>query len=134
MSKKILILDDDPHLLAMLREALIYEDYEVKVVSELAGFLKAFDEGYQPDLVIIDYLLKGINGGDVCYQLKINEKTSSIPVLLMSGYPQIFQSLGEYKCDEFIAKPFDLYELVKCVKSHLNTAERITTKVKKVRA
>jgi DNA-binding response OmpR family regulator len=125
MSKKILILDDDQDVLEMLKEVLLYEDFEVQIVSDLASFLRTFDEGYQPDLVIIDYLLKGINGGEVCHQLKVNEKTRSLPVILMSAYPQIFKSLGDYKCDEFIAKPFDLYDLVESIKGHISAAESL---------
>ena len=125
MSKKILILDDDQSVLEMLKEVLLYEDFEVEIVSELGSFLKMFDEGYKPDLVIIDYLLKGINGGEVCHQLKVNEKTQSLPVILMSAYPQIFRSLGDYKCDEFIAKPFDLYSLIESIKGHIRTAETV---------
>jgi CheY-like chemotaxis protein len=131
MSKKILILDDDQDVLEMLKEVLNYEDFEVKIVSDLAGFLGCFEEGYQPDLVVIDYLLKGINGGEVCYQLKTNEVTSHLPVILMSGYPQIFKSLGDYKCDEFIAKPFDLYDLVRSIKSHLYVDKKVATAKRK---
>ncbi|MES3018260.1 MAG: response regulator [Bacteroidota bacterium] len=123
MSKKILILDDDTNVLDMLQEVLLYEKFEVRVVSDLASFLKAFEGNYLPDLVLIDYLLKGVNGGEVCYQLKSNERTAGIPVILMSAYPQIFQSLGNYGCDEFIAKPFDLDEILDIVKNHTGSSK-----------
>ncbi|MGV3684652.1 MAG: response regulator [Daejeonella sp.] len=123
MGKKILIMDDDKDVLEMLKEVLTYENFEVDTVSDLALFLQYFEEGCQPDLVIIDYLLRGINGGEVCYQLKVNEQTCRIPVILMSAYPQVFNSLGDYKCDEFIAKPFDLYDLVETIHSRIRVAE-----------
>jgi DNA-binding response OmpR family regulator len=119
MEKKILILDDDKDVLDMLEEVLLYENFEVRTVNSLADFLRAFDEDFDPDLVVIDYLLTGINGGELCYQLKTNEETKDLPVILMSAYPQVFESLGDYKCDEFIAKPFDLYHLISRVKSHV---------------
>ncbi len=115
----------------MLTEVLTYENFEVDTVSDLTPFLQYFEEGYKPDLVIIDYLLKGINGGEVCHQLKVNEQTSKIPVILMSAYPQVFKSLGNYKCDEFIAKPFDLYDLVEAIHSHIRMAESLTKSVRR---
>ncbi len=126
MSKKILILDDDVDVLEMLKEVLLYEKFEVCIVSDLASFFKAFEEDFQPDLVLIDYLLKGVNGGEVCYQLKTNASTAGIPVILMSAYPQIFRSLGDYGCDEFISKPFDLDEFIGIVRSYTNYREAVS--------
>lgn len=120
MEKKILILDDDKDVLDMLEEVLLYEHFQVKTVNDLAGFLKVIEDDFNPDLVLIDYLLRGINGGELCYQLKTSEQTKSLPVILMSAYPQVFQSLGDYRCDEFIAKPFDLYNLISRIKLHIN--------------
>lgn len=109
VKKRILILDDDKYILEVLKEALTYADFEVKTVLDINSFYLEFDI-HKPDLVLIDFLLKGINGGEICHQLKIG--TYTIPVFLMSGYPKVFESLGTYGCDEFIAKPFDLYALI----------------------
>lgn len=79
---------------------------------------------YEPHLVLIDYLLKGINGGEVCHQIKSGYETSRVPVIMISAYPRVFESLGTYGCDEFIAKPFDLYSLVEKVKSYMPRLNR----------
>jgi DNA-binding response OmpR family regulator len=116
--RKILVLDDDRYILDILDEALTYEEFEVKTALDIKSFFSLMTE-YQPNLVLIDYLLHGINGGEVCHQIKSEEGTSEVPVILMSAYPRVFESLGTYGCDEFIAKPFDLYTLIDRVKSYM---------------
>lgn len=115
---KVLILDDDKFTLEVLNEALTYEKFDVEVTSDSDSFYKALDE-FKPDVVLIDFLLPGINGGEICHELK-NEtkKKCSFPVFLMSAYPRVFLSLGTYGCDEFIAKPFDLFILVDKIKNY----------------
>lgn len=116
--KRILVLDDDRYILDILDEALTYEEFEVKTAMDIQSFFSLMDD-YQPNLVLIDYLLQGINGGEVCHQIKSEEETREVPVILMSAYPRVFESLGTYGCDEFIAKPFDLYSLIDKVKSYM---------------
>lgn len=115
---RILVLDDDRNILDILDEALTYEEFEVKTAMDIKSFFSLMDD-YQPNLVLIDYLLQGINGGEVCHQIKTEEETRKVPVILMSAYPRVFESLGTYGCDEFIAKPFDLYSLIDKVKSYM---------------
>lgn len=116
--KRILVLDDDRYILDILAEALTYEEFEVKTAMDIKSFFALMDD-YQPNLVMIDYLLQGINGGVVCHQIKSEVETQKLPVILMSAYPRVFESLGTYGCDEFIAKPFDLYALIDKVKSYI---------------
>jgi len=122
--QKILVLDDDRYILEVLEEALSYEQFEVKTATDIKSFFSLMDN-YKPDLVLIDYLLKGINGGEVCHQIKKGEGTDCVPVIMMSAYPRVFQSLGTYGCDEFIAKPFDLYLLIDKVKKNIASANKI---------
>ncbi|EOR92952.1 two-component response regulator [Arcticibacter svalbardensis MN12-7] len=119
VKNKILILDDDRYILDVLNEALTYADFEVKTALDIDSFYLELDSN-KPDLVLIDFLLKGINGGEICHQLKITDVTDSIPVILMSGYPKVFGSLGTYGCDEFIAKPFDLYTLIDKIQGYMS--------------
>lgn len=115
---KILVLDDDRYILDILDEALTYEEFEVKTAMDIKSFFTIMEE-YQPNLVLIDYLLHGINGGEVCHQIKTEGGTRTVPVILMSAHPRVFESLGTYGCDEFIAKPFDLYKLIDKVRSYM---------------
>ncbi len=71
---------------------------------------------HQPDLVIIDYLMTGINGGEMCAALKRNPSTRALPVIIVSAYERIIQSLGNYGCDAFVSKPFDMTHLLNVIK------------------
>lgn len=110
MLKRILVIDNDPGILDAMQEVLMYEGYEVMVKEEASDIL-AMVQKHQPDLLLIDYILNGINGGELCHQLKVNNATSHLPVILMSAYPRVLQSLGNYGFDDFIPKPFDLTDL-----------------------
>jgi CheY-like chemotaxis protein len=112
---KVLVLDDDTSVLEVIEEALSYENFEVKTVSESLSVLEEVNE-YHPDIVILDYLNKDINGGEICHQIKCNPDTRHIPVIMMSAYPRVFESLGTYGCNSFIPKPFGLNQLIDAIK------------------
>jgi len=109
--KRIFVIDDDESILEVIEEVLKYSEYEVKTSLTCDNVFETIDL-FKPDLILIDYLLLGINGGEFCYQIKTNPKTCHIPVIMMSGFPKVFFSLGDYKCDFFITKPLDLNELM----------------------
>lgn len=105
--KRILVIDNDPAILDVMQEALTYEGFEVTAVEDTQDINKLV-KATAPQLVMIDYLLNGINGGELCHQIKSSPATGSLPVILLSAYPRVLNSLGTYGCDAFIAKPFDL--------------------------
>ena len=79
-------------------------------------FFKLYKE-FNPDLVLVEFLLPGINGGEICYQLK--NLNNYVPVIIMSTHKKVFRSLGTYGCDDFIEKPFSLADLLNCIDRHL---------------
>jgi CheY-like chemotaxis protein len=109
--KRILVLDDDPAILNIVEEILGYEGYDVQTYAHTENIFECIDN-YQPNLVLLDYILNGINGGELCAQIKKNPLTSHLPVIIMSAYSRVLLSLGNYGCDEFIAKPFDLNDFI----------------------
>lgn len=115
MPKRILILDDDKDVLDVMEEALSYEGYDVRTITATENIFPLLEE-FQPDLLMVDYLLQGINGGEICSQVKKNEQTCGLPVVILSAYPRVIGSLGYYHCNKFIPKPFDLHELIDDIK------------------
>lgn len=126
MAKKVLVIDDDEALLEVLEQVLEYAGFGVKCSAWEHNFFDQIDQ-YKPDLVIIDYLLQGVNGGDICHQIKANPKTSFLPVILISAYPRVLHSLGSYGFDMFIAKPFDITELVDNINNCLSETQIYST-------
>lgn len=116
--KKILIVDNERDVLDVMEEALSYEGYQTIGLIETGNIIPEIMR-YQPDLVILDYILNGINGGELCHQLKINSQTAQLPVIIMSAYPRVLNSLGSYGCDVFIPKPFNLDHVLACIQQLL---------------
>jgi DNA-binding response OmpR family regulator len=114
--KKVLVLDNDEGVLDVMQEALNYEGFQVKIIEETDNIFPVI-YAFDPDLIILDYILSGVNGGEICHQIKANPETTDIPVMIMSAYPRVIKSLGYYGCDDFIAKPFDLDDIVDRIKN-----------------
>ncbi len=108
---KLLIVDDDSALVEVLEELFNEVGYQVKAINTVENILPVIAD-FQPDLVLLDYLLPFVNGGELCSQIKRNRSTCQIPVIIFSAYPKVLLSLGDYGCDAFIAKPFDLDSLL----------------------
>lgn len=108
MKGKILIIDDDHAVLEILNEWLSEDGFEVNAVPETNNILDLVKK-FNPNLVILDYLLKGLNGGELCEQIKRSAKFKKLPVIIFSACPENVFSLDRFHCDLFIQKPFDLY-------------------------
>jgi DNA-binding response OmpR family regulator len=119
MKKRILILDDNLDILEIVEEVLQYEGYDVSATREKSEFDERL-KNWKPDLIILDFKLDGCNGGEICTEIKRNEATSYVPVILFSAYFSKEEELWRYECDGVIMKPFDLEVLSERVKTILN--------------
>ena len=119
MTKRLLILDDDKDILDVMKEIFIDEGYEVKTIESGDNILSDVIN-YRPDIILLDYILHGINGGELCHQIKTNQATCTIPIIIVTAYSKVINSLGNYGCDSFVSKPFDITELVQQVNELLN--------------
>ncbi len=116
MSKKILVVDDEPDIVQVVSFRLRNAGYDV--VTALSG-RKGLDlvESERPDLILLDLRLPDIEGYDICEKLKNDEKYKSIPVVLLtasiiSGSVKKLESSG---ADDCILKPFDYEDLLEIV-------------------
>ena len=105
-SKKILIIDYNQDILTILTTLFKPEGYQVTTFTNTHNILK-LTATHSPDLIILDYLIGDLNGGELCAQLKKNALTKHLPVIILSAFNRVIQSLGNYGCDVFIPKPFD---------------------------
>ena len=112
MKRKILIIDDDHAVLEILNEWLSEDGFEVNTVPETNNIFDLIKK-FNPNLVILDYLLKGLNGGELCQQIKRSAKFKKLPVIIFSAFPENVLSLDRFHCDLFVQKPFDLYLLTR---------------------
>ncbi len=112
-AKRILVVDDDPDILDALQLLLEFAGYEVKTAEkgEYAENLRDTNGGL-PDLIILDVLLSGKDGRLICQKLKSQEDTKRIPIMMISAHPNARHSVTAVGADDFMAKPFDMDELL----------------------
>ncbi|CCZ03474.1 MAG: DNA-binding response regulator [Clostridiales bacterium] len=115
--QKILIVDDDANIAELISLYLTKECFETKIVEDGEEALKEF-QTFNPDLILLDLMLPGIDGYEVCREIR---KTSSTPIIMLSAKGEIFDKvLGlELGADDYMIKPFDSKELVARVKAVL---------------
>ncbi len=107
--KTLLIIDDDPAIRELLRIILQRAGYNVDTACDAA--LISGNDFVFPDLFLLDRHLGGIDGLDICRQLKRDVRSCNIPVVMISASPDISQLSREAGADDFIEKPFDIAEL-----------------------
>jgi two-component system alkaline phosphatase synthesis response regulator PhoP len=119
---KILIVEDEPNMVAGLRDNFEYEGYEVITAENGAtGLGRALSDS--PDLVLLDVMMPQLSGLDVCKQLKV--KRPSLPIIMLTARGQeIDKVVGlELGADDYVTKPFSIRELVARVKAVLRRAQ-----------
>lgn len=121
--QKILIVDDDENIAELISLYLMKECFDTKIVSNGEDALSAF-ETYQPNLVLLDLMLPGIDGYQVCRELRAK---SQVPIIMLSAKGEVFDKvLGlELGADDYMIKPFDSKELVARVKAVLRRYQAV---------
>ena len=114
---KILIVDDDNNIAELISLYLMKECYDTRIENDGESALKAFSS-WQPNLILLDLMLPGIDGYQVCREIR---HTSDVPIIMLSAKGEIFDKvLGlELGADDYMIKPFDTKELVARIKAVL---------------
>ena len=120
--QKILIVDDDTNIAELISLYLTKEFYQVQIVEDGEQALQVFDT-FQPNLVLLDLMLPGMDGYQVCRELRSRSNT---PIIMLSAKGEVFDKvLGlELGADDYMIKPFDSKELVARVKAVLRRCSR----------
>ncbi len=118
-TRTILIADDDGAIVDALTMLLQMEGYEV--VSTLDGTMLRRLGPDLPDLLLLDIWMSGENGKELCRLLKSQEQTRKLPIVLMSASRDVEESAREAGADAFLAKPFQMDELLETVEKLLKT-------------
>jgi|SRR5690606_11891700 len=108
---KILVVDDDSGIGEMLKTLLEFYGYEVEVTEQPEEAERIIIER-KMDLVMLDMLISGVNGTDVCARLRQNQATAHIPILMMSALHDAGEKCRKAGANDFIAKPFEMDDLI----------------------
>src|SRR5437763_16817820 len=120
MSSKILIVDDEKHILELARLYLTREGYEVEGVGDGAQAVARFGQ-VKPDLVILDIMLPGVDGLTICKEIR---KQSQVPIIMLRARDEVTDKVVglEVGADDYLTKPFHPQELVARAKALLRRA------------
>ncbi|MCU7552077.1 response regulator [Chitinophagaceae bacterium LB-8] len=115
---KILVIDDDPDMITVIKLTLKKNGYEV---ASAAYEAQAYEQvnAFKPDLILLDVLLSGSDGRNICKFLKSRDVSKHIPVIVFSGHPSAQKNIRDYGADDFLAKPFQESDLLGKVKNYL---------------
>ncbi|MBI4777456.1 response regulator [Candidatus Desantisbacteria bacterium] len=122
--KKILVVDDDPSICAIIGIKLEHENFEVITASHGSEALR---KAYYilPDLIILDIMLPDMNGYEICKRLSMDPRTSGVPILVLTVRDSSEEVIAfENGAVDFINKPFELYSLVAHINAHLKRFDR----------
>lgn len=118
MSNRILIVDDDPDILEVTSMILETKGYEVDTSGDGNNIVEIM-----PDLLLLDIWMSGKYGTDICKELKANDKTRQIKIIMISANRDIAEIARECGADGFISKPFKIKQIVEEIQKHLGFAK-----------
>ena len=121
MGERILIIEDDPAILKLLRRGLSYEGYLVDTATDgHSGLLTARDN--HPDLVVLDWMLPGMDGLEVCHRLRTG---GDVPILMLTAKDTIQDRVQglDAGADDYLVKPFNLDELLARIRALLRRTQ-----------
>ena len=118
MSKEnfqILVIDDNEDILFMLNAMLKHKGYNYVTTRDNAVQIEEFILQIKPHIILMDMHLSGIDGCDICRELKAKEEFKHLPILMISADPIARERCTDAGADHFIEKPFEMMELVSIV-------------------
>ncbi|HEV2033711.1 MAG TPA: response regulator transcription factor [Candidatus Dormibacteraeota bacterium] len=132
MSPKVLVVDDEAHIVELARLYLSREGYEVEGVGDGAQALARFSQ-VKPDLVVLDIMLPGVDGLTICKEIR---KQSQVPIIMLTARDEVTDKVVglEVGADDYLTKPFHPQELVARAKALLRRARVEPDQPKLIRA
>lgn len=119
-SKEIFVVEDNEDIREVIDYILRDQHYHVKLFPTVKKF-KSNMSHKLPDLIILDVMLPDGNGIDLCDELKKDDRTAHIPVLLMSAHYNRKELIGKVCAEDFISKPFDIDFFSSKIKEYIST-------------
>lgn len=123
--QKILLIDDDPDVRLLMKAVLQKEGYAVDTASGREEALQKLQQ-QTPSLILLDVLLAGADGRQLCREIKAAKATQQTPVIMYSGHPGAAQKFETYGADDFIAKPFSTERLLEKLAQQMGGGEAIS--------
>lgn len=123
MSIKVLVVEDEEAISNLLKYNLKAEGFEVSIVDDGDDALMAAEE-FQPDIILLDWMLPNVSGIEICRQLRARVETRGIPVIMLTARAEEEDRLRGFDkgADDYVTKPFSMKELVARIHAVLRRA------------
>src|SRR5437763_14956491 len=120
-AQKVLVVDDEDHILELARLYLSREGYQIETVADGAQALARFGQ-VKPDLVVLDIMLPNVDGLTICREIR---KTSQVPIIMLTARDEVTDKVVglELGADDYLTKPFHPQELVARAKALVRPAQ-----------
>lgn len=119
---KILLIDDDPDVRTVMSALLKRQGYEVETASRCDEALEKL-QSEAPSLILLDVLLSGADGRELCREIKATPQTKNVPVIIFSGHPGAGQQFESWGASDFIPKPFNTDTLLEKLSRQLSAVK-----------
>ncbi|MDB5199694.1 MAG: response regulator transcription factor [Chitinophagaceae bacterium] len=114
--RKLLIVDDNADLLFAIQRLLSFYDFTVRTVTDSKACMQEF-KSFMPEIVIIDVLLSGEDGRQLCKALRENPYNKEVTLILFSASPKCLENFHECNADGVIEKPFGIKDLLEKIEA-----------------
>src|SRR5215216_940769 len=119
---KVLIIDDDPDVRIVMNMLMKKQGYEVETASHREEAMEKLHE-FRPSLVLLDVLLSGADGREICQEIKADPEMQHIPVIMFSAHPGAAGNIDSYGADDFITKPINTEVLLEKLDRFVNATK-----------
>lgn len=122
MSKKIMVVDDEPDILTTVGQMLELSGFEViRAASGKECIKKLTQSSAKPDLIVLDIMMPEVSGWDVAAKIKENPSWNEIPIVFLTAKGDVMSiGMGGMTSEDYIVKPFDIKDLIDRIKKILN--------------
>jgi len=117
--KRVLVADDDPAILEVITFMLDDAGYDSKTTVD--GHTEKIVEEYQPDVILLDIWMSGLDGRTICKSLKKKKSTKNIPIIMISANKDTETIARESGADDFLSKPFEMNDLLSIVAKYADS-------------
>jgi DNA-binding response OmpR family regulator len=118
MKKRILVVENDAEILNVLNYLLKDEGFEVKTLRNVDDLIATITT-FKPDAILLDVIVPGVEGTEVCRMIKSKKDLTHIPLIVLSTHPIVTATIKELCADEVVSKPFDINHLVEVISNQL---------------
>jgi DNA-binding response OmpR family regulator len=108
---KVLIIDDDPDVRTVMDVLMKRQGFEVETAFDREDALSKLED-FQPSVILLDVLLSGTDGRELCQEIRRSDQMKSVPIIMVSAHPSAAENISNYGADDFISKPINTNSLL----------------------